>query len=345
MNMPPNTELCYAMKANSENLVLEHINKKGGSFEVASKYELAMLKKINIPPRRITYGTSIKPIDHIKAFVKYGVDRFAFDSEQELEKLAKHAPGSRVYVRTLVDDRSDSVFHMSLKFGVKPINVVDLLIKAKEMGLQPYGISFNVGSQARNVASWARGINDVAKIMENLLERGIKIACINIGGGFPVNYDQNDKFPTVKKIGEEISQALKNVPYKVNIIAEPGRAVVADSFLLVSSVIEKNTRSNGTWLYIDAGIYNALYEAVAVQGSTKYKIAPISNLNHKRKYKNYILTGPTGDNIDVINPSVSLPENIKPGDKLAIYNVGAYTFPLTTRFNGFPKPLIKVLDH
>lgn len=340
--LPNGTEICYAMKSNSETQVLEVMHNEGISFEVASKYELSFLKKINVSPKNIIYGTSVKPVDHIKEFVKYGVDRFAFDSEEELLKLATHAPCSRVYVRALVDDKSDSVFHMSDKFGAPLKDIPKLLLHAKELGLVPYGISFNVGSQARNAQSWARGISDVIGLMKLLMIHNIKIESVNLGGGFPFDYEENNEIPKLELVSKNIGLAMKDLPYPVNFIAEPGRGLVADTFLLVTSVVGKNDRANGSWLYLDAGVYNALLEALTCQGSTRYKIIPMQK-NKAIGSKIFIVTGPTGDNLDVINPAAELPENMEIGDKIIICDVGAYTFPLMTKFNGFPKP--KILDY
>lgn len=339
--LPHQTEICYAMKANSERILLQALYDAGTSFEVASKYELALLKGIKVSAERITYGTSVKPESHIKEFVKYGVNRFAFDSEQELLKIAKLTPGARVYVRTLVDDKSDSVFRMSEKFGVALHEAIILLVKAKELGLVPYGISFNVGSQARNERAWALGIRDVAGAMERLLKNDIKIQVINIGGGFPHSYQDGDGFPHIKEISEHIHTAIKQLPYSVRYMAEPGRGLVANTCALVTTVIGKNRRSNGHWLYLDAGVYNALLESMTCQGRTQYRIDLLSSKHAPGSKKEYfILTGPTGDNLDVINKKELLPAEIKIGDKLLVHDAGAYTFPLSTRFNGFPKPRI-----
>jgi ornithine decarboxylase len=335
--LPPQTEFCYAMKANSELPVLQNLNEKGISFEVASKYELAILKNIHVPPQKIIYGTSVKPAEHISEFVKYGVDRFAFDSEQELFKIAQYAPGTRVYVRSLVDDRSDSVFHMSEKFGVTLPEAVRLLVKAQACGMIPYGISFNVGSQARNEKAWARGIKDVAIAMKQLLEKNIKIQMINIGGGFPHTYQNTDKFPSIIQISEHINLACKEIPYKVNILAEPGRGLVANTYVLITSVIERAVRAKGNWLYVDTGVYNGLLEAMAYQGTTMYDVSPLNHYPSDQK-EHFILTGPTGDNLDVIRPDILLPVEIQIGDRLIIYDTGAYSFTLITPFNGFPRP-------
>lgn len=338
-NLPPETEIAYAMKANSEKEVLETLYESGTNFEVASSYELDFLKDLKVPSERIIYGTSVKPPSHIDDFVKYGVDRFAFDSEQELLKIAKHAPKSRVYVRVLIEFKTDSVFNMAKKFGTSLKNTVYLLTKAKALGLVPYGISFNVGSQARNKEAWARGILEVAEAMTLLLEKGIKVEVLNIGGGFPHSYQDNDNIPGINEISSHIKEALKKVPYGVNYIAEPGRGLVANTYVLVTSVIGKNRRSNGHWLYTDAGVYNALMESLDCQGSTKYRVVPLKKYNSKQK-EHFILTGPTGDNIDIVNDDLILPTDINIGDKLAIYDTGAYTFTLMTPFNGFPKPKV-----
>ncbi len=336
-SLPPKTEICYSMKANSEKPVLQTLNEASASFELASNYELTLLKTLNVPAQRIIFGSSVKASNHIKDFVKYGVDRFACDSEEELFKISKHAQGSRVYIRALVDNKADSVFHMSEKFGVPLKETIDLLIKAKNLGLVPYGISFNVGSQARNEYAWARGIADVASAMLILSEKGIKLQVINIGGGFPHKYEGNDRIPTIKEISKHISGAIKKLPYPVNLIVEPGRGLVANTYVLVTSITEKIMRHNGYWLHLDAGVYNALLEAMAYQGSIRYRIEPMDDYPSSTKEK-FILTGPCCDDLDVIEEDALLPNKLKVSDKLIIYDTGAYTFTLMTRFNGYPKP-------
>ena len=339
--LPQKTEICYAMKANSEKIVLQILQGKQTSFEVASKYELDFLKNLRVKPSRIIYGTSVKPEGHIREFVKYGVDRFAFDSESELQKIAKLAPGSRVYTRALLSHKSKSVFDMSSKFGAPLSKIPILLKKAKDMGLVPYGVSFNVGSQGREAKAWAQGISDLGQVMIKLLKIGIKIQIINLGGGFPKKYQTSEKFPSLKQISHHINLAVKKLPYEVGFIAEPGRGLVANTFSLVTSVIGKNERRDGCWVYLDAGVYNALLEATNGQGKTRYQVEPLPS-GHKldKKKDRFILTGPTGDNIDIINQKILLPTNLQTLDKLLIHDVGAYTFTLMTRFNGFPKPKV-----
>lgn len=150
----PGAKIYYAMKANAEPETLKTILKSGASFEVASRYELDMLRELKVPPEKIIYGNSIKPAEHIKRFFRYGVEKFAFDSLAELEKIADLATKAKVYIRIAVSDKG-SVFKFSEKFGTDKENIVPFLERAKELGLDPCGISFHVGSQASNVIAWA----------------------------------------------------------------------------------------------------------------------------------------------------------------------------------------------
>ncbi|HSX15802.1 MAG TPA: type III PLP-dependent enzyme [Candidatus Saccharimonadales bacterium] len=334
--LPKGTEICFAMKANSEEAVLKVLDDHGSSFEVASEHELAMLKKLRVDPGRIVYGTSVKPEASIAAFRKYGVTRYAFDSAQELAKIARQAPGAAVYLRVLVNDKAHSVFTMSEKFGTELKHAVELLVQARELGLLPYGISFNVGSQARNAEAWANGIRGIAAILKKLADKGIILEALNLGGGFPFSYLPGDGFPGIAAIGEAVGKAVHDLPYPIRFMAEPGRGLVADAYVLVVGVFADARRENGRWLYVDAGAYNALLETMAYQGSMRYRIELLRDST--AALEPCIVTGPTGDSLDVIDKSAMLPADVKVGDRLVVRDVGAYSFVLTTAFNGFPVP-------
>ena len=334
----PVAEIHYAMKANSEPEVLKTLFDAGSGFEVASVYELNMLKEINVPPERIIYGTSIKPAAHIKAFFEYGVDRFAFDSFTELEKIAIAAPGSRVYARMRVDD-TGSVFQFSEKFGADRENIVPLLQRAKELGLHPYGISFHVGSQASNVMAWANALDLIHPILEHLQKLGIEIDVLNLGGGYPCRYVSSESDFDLKEIAEHTLARYKKLPYQPALILEPGRRIIAHTGVLVTSIIERVERTENTWLFLDAGPYNALFESMAYQGSTRYRIRSMRP-PHDAGEGLFALAGPTGDSADIITREALLPKDIHVGEKLIVYDAGAYNLVASTRFNGFPKPSV-----
>jgi ornithine decarboxylase len=332
-----NAEIFYALKANSDPKILMYLNELGSGFEAASMFEIDLLLKLGVNPHKIIYGTSIKPSKQIAASHKAGVDRFAADSREEVEKIAQHAPGSKVFIRAIVDD-TGSVFMMSERFGIPVINVKELVLYARSLGLKTYGISFYVGSQAANGNMWAKGIASVRPVIEELWKEGVTLEVLNIGGGFPVRYDNHEKVPELKEIVTKIHNVLHQLPYIPKIIMEPGRGIVASSTVLVSEIIARNDRGGKPWLCLDAGIYNALYEAMIHQGATKFPISPLNPPTEPTEMLPFTIAGPTGDSLDIVARDVMLPAYLGVGDKLLFENAGAYTICLASGFNGFPVP-------
>lgn len=332
----PHSQIYYAMKADAEKEVLLTLMEEGSCFEAASIYELDILKTLDIPPDRILYGTSVKPESHIKAFHKYGVNRFAFDSMQEIEKIARVAPKARVYVRVSVND-TGSIYRFSEKFGTVHENVVPLLIRARELGLEHYGISFHVGSQAGNPDAWAHAVRGLAPVINHLNELGLTIEILNIGGGYPAPYPSSENHITLMEVAASVHKEYENLSHKPKIVLEPGRAMVAESAVLVASVIARVERIEHTWLFLDAGVYNGLFESLAYQGSIRYSASTLRPAFDEGT-ATFAIAGPTGDSWDVISRETQLPADISVGDKLVFHNVGAYNLVMVGRFNGFPKP-------
>jgi ornithine decarboxylase len=332
-----NAEIYYALKANSDSRILWYLNELGCGFEAASAYEIEMLLKVGVDPAKIIYGSSVKPASHIEKAVEYGVKVFAADSKEEVEKLAKYAPGSKVYIRAIVDDEG-SVFTMSERFGAPIDQVKDILLHVKHNNLKMHGISFYVGSQATNVDRWANGIRTIKPIIEELYKEGVTLDVINIGGGFPVEYSNHAEVPHLKEIVSRINNALHELPYIPKLYMEPGRGIVASSTVLVAEVMSRTVRRDDVWLCLDGGIYNALYEAMIHQGSTQYIVHPYTLPEDNTSQMTCTLAGPTGDSLDIITRNAIIPSYTTVEDKLIFENAGAYTLSLSCSFNGFPKP-------
>jgi ornithine decarboxylase len=337
----PTGTIYYAIKANSEMPVLLTLLNEGSSFEAASKYELDTLAAISVPAERIAYGSAVKPAAHIREFFEYGVRLYAFDSDSELEKLASEAPGSSVYLRLSIDD-SASVFRFSEKFGADRGQAVSLFLHAKALGLNPCGISFHVGSQSTEAKAWAGAIREIVPSAEALREIGMPLALINIGGGFPIQYEGLPRTPTVEDIAQHIYSEFPDLNVAPALALEPGRGIAASAAVLVSKVIARVERRGRTWLFMDVGVYNGLFESMAYQGSTRYRVTllhPKSGIPDSL----FSLAGPTGDSPDVIARDVCLPSNVDTGDKLVFHDVGAYSIVCASQFNGFPHPNIFVI--
>lgn len=335
-----NSEVYYALKANSEPQVISYLAELGSGFEAASSYEIDMLFKTGVDHSKIIYGTSVKPAEQIKYAFERGINRFAADSKEEIEKISQNAPGSKVFVRAVVDD-SGSVFTFSERFGAPIETVKDLILYIKHLNLKTYGISFHVGSQATNENRWSNAVNLLKPVIEDLAKEGVTLEMIDIGGGFPVAYYNHQNVPHLPEIVSNVKNSLHMLPYMPKIIMEPGRGIVASSTVLVASVISRTVRGGKVWLCLDAGIYNALYEAMVHQGMTQYDVHPFVQAGEGERM-HATLAGPTGDSLDIITRDIELPAYIGVGDKLIFENAGAYTVTMACAFNGFPKPEVFV---
>lgn len=334
----PDAQVHYAIKANPEREVLKVLASVGCGFEAASVRELHLLKELNIPPDRIIYGSCVKPASQITDFYEYGVQTYAADSFSELKKIAAAAPGSKVFIRVRVED-AGSAFRFSEKFGTGSQNVVPMLTEAKQLGLKPYGVSFHVGSQATNPTAWANALDTISPVLAAMKQAGIEAEIINFGGGFPCAYASTNNGATLENISERTLPRMETLPYQPRIILEPGRRMIATSAVLVTSVIGRLRRGRKTWLFLDAGVYNALFEAMACQASIRYKVTSLrSDLTNEEM--SFALAGPTGDGLDIITRETRLSKNIDIGDRLVIHDTGAYSLALSSEFNGFEKPAI-----
>ncbi len=334
----PYAHIYYAVKSNPGVPVIRMLDELGSNFDIASRYELDSVLALNISPDRISYGNTIKKALDIKYFYDKGVRMFATDSKEDLKNIAKYAPGSRVYVRILVENSSTADWPLSRKFGCHPDMAYDLLVQARDSGLTPYGISFHVGSQQRDIGQWNDAIAKTKYLYESLEdEEGIKLTMINMGGGFPAHYIQ----PTneLSEYASEITRYLEDdfgsdIP---SIILEPGRSLVGDSGILTSEVVlisRKNNTALQRWVYQDSGKFNGLIETL--DESIKY---PVVTDKDGGREGEVILAGPTCDSADIMyeNEKYKLPVDLKIGDKLYWLTTGAYTSSYASvNFNGFP---------
>ncbi len=334
----PYAKIHYAVKANPHPEIIKLLADKGSSFDVATIFELDKLLGLGVTPDKISFGNTIKKEKDIKYAFDKGIRLFASDSTSDVKKLALNAPGSRVFFRIL-SEGGDADWPLSKKFGAHPDMVYHLIIEAKNLGLVPYGISFHVGSQQRDVGQWDNAVSQCRYLFDSAKYDGIDLKAINIGGGFPAHYLKSA--PSIDTYTKEITRILKddfgdNFPA---IIVEPGRSIVADAGVLVTEVImisKKSIINQYEWVYIDCGIYNGLFDTI--NESIKYPIFSERILSTKDT-KEIILAGPTCDSLYVLYEDFkySLPIELREGDRLYVLTAGAYVPTLSSiGFNGFP---------
>ncbi len=334
----PQAAVYYAVKANPEPQILSRLKDLGSHFDAASITEIKLCLSLGISAKRISFGNTIKKQRDISQAFKLGIQSYAFDSEEELQKIASLAPGSDVYCRVLVDC-AGADWPLSHKFGCSPIMAKELLLKAVDLGLQPIGLSFHVGSQQTQIKQWDNALGQVQDLYENLKKQGLELSTLNLGGGFPTAYSAN--VPTIAQYGDTLSTALKKHfgDHCPRIIVEPGRYIVGDAGVIEAEVVlvsRKNTRDEKRWVYLDIGIFSGLAECL--DEAIKYPITVVGK-ESDTNLGPVILAGPSCDSVDVLYEKFNyqLPLDLKSGDKIRIHATGAYTTTYSSiGFNGFP---------
>ncbi|MCL4457490.1 MAG: type III PLP-dependent enzyme [Nitrospirae bacterium] len=323
-----NSRVFYAVKANPDIEVIKLVNPLGVGFEIASEGELQLLASINVEPERIITSNPVKTFKFLEQAVEYGVKYYAYDSFAEVDKLARYAPGCNVYVRLTVPNEG-SEWPLSKKFGVEMDDALDLFVYAKDKGLNPVGITFHVGSQCNNVYNWNAAVDKARELWDMAEQKGIKLSMLNIGGGYPIRYTKN--VVNIETIEKKVDKVIfQKFPQDIEVFIEPGRAMVGDAGVFVSTVIGKTKRGDENWLHIDVGVFNGLMESV---GGIKYTYV----VGSRNDPMTWTIAGPSCDSFDVIDREVELPEP-EVGNRILILSSGAYTISYASEFNGFSIP-------
>jgi ornithine decarboxylase len=325
----------YAVKANPAPEVVELLETLGASFDVASRPELEMCLALGVNPGRLSYGNTIKKAGDIAYAFARGVRRYAFDSEAELRKLALHAPSSEVMCR-LQTTGEHAGWPLSRKFGCDLEMAAELLLMARDFGLRTIGVSFHVGSQQTDPTQWRKPLHEAAGLFRRLSRQGVTLDTVNIGGGFPVFYDQS--VPPVSRFAEAIGRSLGDAfgESRPEVMLEPGRSLVAEAGVVQSEVVlvsQKSRFDHTRWVYLDVGKFGGLAETL--NESIKYRL----RTSRTGPPGPVVLAGPTCDSADILyeKTGYDLPRDLRCGDRIEILNTGAYTSSYASvNFNGFP---------
>ena len=342
----PDVQAYFAVKANSDSDIVKTMYDMGASFDVASFREFMMVyNNIKHLPEKerqqyiwdnIIYANTIKPASVLSKLNVYK-PLVTFDNIEELKKIKKHAPDVRLVLRIRVPN-TGSMVELSSKFGVDPGEAVDLMADAISMGLGVEGISFHVGSQCSNFENYTQALMLSSSIFKEAKLRnldigfidkdGQKMKVLDIGGGFPVKYNSESKsFPMLaRKLNSEIKRLFNG---DVDVIAEPGRLMVATACTLVTKIIGKSVRDGKTCYYLDDGVYNTF--SGQIYDHQNYPLHSFKDGENKV----CATFGPTCDAFDTISLADELPEDLEIGDMLYAENMGAYTTASSSFFNGF----------
>jgi ornithine decarboxylase len=332
----PDSRVFYAVKANPAPEVLSLLASLGSCFDTASVAEAEMALAAGATADRISFGNTIKKERDIARAYALGIRLFAVDCKAEVEKVARAAPGAKVFCRFLFDCVGAD-WPLSRKFGCDPAMAIDVLEHAHRHGLEAYGVSFHVGSQQGRTQAWDEALKSAAAIFRGCSERGITLSMVNLGGGFPAKYLK--EVPAVKNYGRSIFRALRKhfgnrIP---DTIIEPGRGMVGNAGVIEAEVVLVSKKSESDalrWVYLDIGKFGGLAETM--DEAIRY---PIRTPRDGAEVGPCVLAGPTCDSADVMYEKVpyDLPISLEIGDKVLIEGTGAYTATYSAvAFNGFP---------
>ena len=333
----PGVAVHYAVKANPHPRLLACLHAAGCRFEAASWAEVRAAIRAGAEPSTVLFTHPVKPAGDIARAHRAGVWRFAADSDAELHKIAGNAPGSAVLLR--LDTAADGALGDQGKFGIPPGRAPELARLAKSLGLNPYGLAFHVGSQTMDPAAWDGPIRECGQVMTVLAADGIKIAMLDVGGGFPARYDTDP--PPLASYAASINDAAARLPYPVRLACEPGRAIAAPAGTMIASVIGTAWRHGRLRVSLDTGAFHGLIEALESGRELRFPVT-IPGVRD-RTIVPCTLTGPSCDSQDTILDEVRLPTP-RAGDRVLIGNAGAYTTCYSGRsaFNGYPAPTVRL---
>ncbi|MFA6170444.1 MAG: type III PLP-dependent enzyme [Candidatus Margulisiibacteriota bacterium] len=343
----PRVGLYYAIKANSDPEIIRTLYPLDSGFDVASLQEFYSVLE-NVPQKdlrgkkrnafiwdRIIVANTIKPVETLKKIRNFNT-LMTYDNAEELAKIKKYCPDAGLICRIKVQNVG-SMVELSSKFGIEPGDAPNLIEQAFDLGLSVEGVSFHVGSQCCNIDNYITALEASAEIFKEVAARGHKMKVLNIGGGFPVPYDES--VPEFEIFAGKLRKELDRLfPKKIEIVAEPGRYLAATAAHLVVKIIGKAVRDGKTVYYVNDGVYGTLSGVI-------FDHCPYHFHSFKKRGEKKIcaVVGPTCDAFDTVSTSEMLPE-LQIGDLLYVENIGAYSIASATNFNGFPKAQVVHLN-
>ncbi|WP_299976040.1 type III PLP-dependent enzyme [uncultured Pseudoteredinibacter sp.] len=337
----PRVQAHYAVKANPHPEVLRTLQNCGVNFEIASRKELEMLLALGVDPKSVFYSNPFKGPQHLSYAVENGVQWYVVDCIEEMEKVLSAKPDASLYLRLYTTNKG-SLWPLSSKFGAATDEVVPILERAVELKADLAGVTFHVGSQCTNTENWQTGIREAKACFETMRNMGLKPRLLNLGGGYPMqpseiieNPTKQQLAPSIEAIADVINTEIADLPDDIQIIAEPGRYMVAEAGRIICQVIGTTKRGDDRWAYVDAGFYHGLMEL-----TDAFDTAVTSNHSDEDEQALWTFGGPTCDSIDVFGKGADgkgtpLSAKLQTGDFITLHNTGAYVHACGTEFNGF----------
>lgn len=324
----PRARVFYAIKANPHPEILKTMIKLGSSFDVASDGEIRTLHDMGVEGERLIYANPVKTTGGLQACRECGVSKMTFDSASEIEKIRAICPDATVLLRLRIDNSSAHV-DLNKKFGATREHALNLMLKAKEAGLDMAGIAFHVGSQTVSADPYLHGLDIARELFEEAAAAGLKLRILDIGGGFPIP-EPKVRF-NLPEMLKQINARLDEDFPGIDVWAEPGRYICGTAVNLITSVIGVNERGGQPWYFLDEGLYGTFSGVIFDQWDFK-----LISFKEGEERVAATFAGPSCDSLDIMfRGKMTVPLEV--GDLLLVPSCGAYTSASATTFNGFSK--------
>ncbi|MDQ0204775.1 type III PLP-dependent enzyme [Pectinatus haikarae] len=323
----PRVRVFYAMKANPSPIIIEKMIDMGSSFDVASDGEIRMLQSMGVRGENMIYANPIKTVQGLMAAAEAGVNRFTFDSEREVYKMAEYVPDAEVLLRVRIKN-AKALVNLNEKFGAEPENAISLLNLAREQGLDPVGLAVHVGSQTLSTEPYYEAFSLCRGIIDEARQLGFSLNILDIGGGLPV--PAPDTCVNLENMVREINAGLDKFFPDIEIWAEPGRYICGTVMNAITRVIGKQIRDGKICYYLDDGVYG-IFSGVFFD-HWEYEL----NSFKQGKMLPSTFFGPSCDSLDVLTKDYPCPD-LQIDDIVVASDCGAYTVASATNFNGFAK--------
>ncbi|XP_045184353.2 ornithine decarboxylase-like isoform X1 [Mercenaria mercenaria] len=359
----PRVKLFYAVKCNTDRVLLQILSDLGASFDCASKMEIEKVLGLGVSPDRVIYTHPHKLNTSLIYAERHSVSLMTFDSEIELHKIKSLHPTARLVLRILLFEQFEADEKFGSKFGCPSDQTRDLLQLAKELELVVVGVSFHVGSGIKDARAYIAAIQQSRKTFQIAQEVGFIMNVLDIGGGFPGAQDTSDFFHEIASVVNETLNDLFPADEGVDIIGEPGAYVATSAYSSLVNIIGKrwcskkpllteryNKPEKNSWnsceedrntymYYLNDSVFGNFLDGTLYTGCTTYIPKRIKTTNDTVSYGS-ILWGFTCAGNDCVNPSIRLPE-LDVGEWLYFEDMGAYTLSMASNFNGLETPEIK----
>lgn len=323
----PRVKVFYAIKANPHRRILELMRDLGSNFDVASDGEIMELSSLGVDGSRMIYANPMKTVNGLRACRNAGVGKMTFDSAGEIYKMARECPGATVLLRIRIDNSSAHV-DLNKKFGAAREQALELLLKAREAGLDAAGIAFHVGSQTTSADPYLYALDIAREIFEEAAAAGMQLRIMDIGGGFPIP-EPKVRFNLQEMLNQINARLDEDFP-GVEIWAEPGRFICGTAVNLITSVIGVTERGGQPWYFLDEGLYGTFSGVLFDQWDFKL----ISFKEGEQVPATF--AGPSCDSLDIMFRG-KMTVRQEEGDLILVPICGAYTSASATTFNGFSK--------